>query len=89
MTATSFEWKDQRRNQLSLYPGQREALTRRRDGSSIPQIAAAMGINRQTVTSYLGGAKIALGLATIAETCEAAAEMGLIPFYRDTQGTNE
>lgn len=87
MTATSFEWKDQRRHQQSLYPGQREALTRRHDGATHEQIAAAMGINRQTVTSYLGGAKIALGVASIAEACGKAAEAGLIPFYRPA-GTN-
>ena len=83
MTATSFDWKNQRRHQQSLYPGQREALTRRGDGATHEEIATAMHIDRQTVTSYLGGARIALGCDSIDATVEAARAAGLIPFYRE------
>jgi len=82
MTTGSFGWKIDRQHQQSLYPGQREALTRRGLGASNPEIAEAMGVARQTVASYLGGAVVALGVATIEEAVTAAREAGLTPFYR-------
>jgi hypothetical protein len=42
-----------------------------------------MGVTKQTVASYLGGAMIALGVASIEEACKEAEERGLIPFLRD------
>lgn len=82
-------WKEERARQQSLYPGQREALTRWRPGATrkeqgaiLREIAEAMGINQQTVTAYLGGAKVALGADSVAQARQMAAAQGLIPFYR-------
>lgn len=80
---TGVSWKDERRRQHALYPGQREALTRRGDGATNAEIAAAMRVNRQTVASYLGGAREALGVASIDAAVFEAGLMGLIPFYRE------
>jgi DNA-binding CsgD family transcriptional regulator len=82
MTAGTFCWKTDRTHQQSLYPGQREALTRRGLGATNGEIASAMNVSRQTVASYLGGAVLALGVATIDEAVEAAQKAGLTPFYR-------
>lgn len=83
-------WKDDRRRQHSLYPGQREALTRwrpapsrREAGAVLREIADAMGVSQQTVASYLGGAKVALGAESFADAREMAARSGLVPFYRE------
>ena len=75
-------WKHERARQHSLYPGQREALTRRLEGADTASIAEAMNVSKQTVASYLGGAKVALGAESIESACLGAREMGLIPFYR-------
>lgn len=82
-------WKAERKRQRSLYPGQREALTRWRPGATraeqgavLREIAEAMNVGQQTVTSYLGGAKVALGAADVATARQMAAAQGLIPFYR-------
>jgi DNA-binding CsgD family transcriptional regulator len=77
-------WKDGRARQHSLYPGQREALTRRAEGASNTAIGEAMGVNRQTVASYLGGAREALGAPSIDAAVGFATIRGLIPFYRGT-----
>jgi DNA-binding CsgD family transcriptional regulator len=83
MTSGSFGWKKDRVRQHSLYPGQREALTRRATGASYQTIGDAMGVTKQTVASYLGGAMVALGSASIEEACREAEQRGLIPFLRD------
>jgi hypothetical protein len=82
-------WKNERRRQHSLYPGQREALTRWHPGGSkaergavLRQIADAMNITQQTVASYLGGAKVALGADTFEQAQRAAEDQQLIPYYR-------
>jgi DNA-binding NarL/FixJ family response regulator len=76
------EWARQRQAQQTLYPGQREALTRRRDGLSNDDIAAAMGVSKQTVASYLVGARVALGCDSIDTAAFEAEKSGEIPFYR-------
>jgi len=83
-------WKDDRRRQHSLYPGQREALTRwrpapsrREAGAVLREIAAEMGVSQQTVASYLGGAKVALGADNFVTARETAVSQGLVPFYRE------
>lgn len=79
---TNLSWKDSRARQHSLYPGQREALTRRAEGANNTAIGEVMGVNRQTVASYLGGAREALGAESIESAVIAARELGLIPYYR-------
>jgi DNA-binding CsgD family transcriptional regulator len=79
---TGVSWKEERARQHSLYPGQREALTRRQQGASNAEIAEAMNVNRRTVASYLGGAREALGEASIDVAALHAQAIGLIPFYR-------
>lgn len=79
---TGMKWKDERARQHSLYPGQREALTRRLEGADNAAIAAAMEVSKPTVASYLGGAKVALGAESIDSAILGAQELGLIPFYR-------
>lgn len=76
------EWARQRAAQYTLYPGQREALTRRLDGLSNHDIAAAMGVSRQTVVSYLVGARVALGCDSIDAGVREALRSGEIPYYR-------
>jgi hypothetical protein len=83
-------WKEDRRKQFSLYPGQRTALTlwrpavnRRDAGRVLAEIAETMGITTQTVASYLGGAKVALGAADFAAAREIAVSQGLVPFERE------
>lgn len=85
-----MSWTEDRRRQESLYPGQREALTRwrtatgRKDaGVVLREIAEAMGVTQQTVASYLGGAKVALGAADFATAREMAVSQGLVPFHRE------
>ncbi|UTN93051.1 helix-turn-helix DNA binding domain protein [Streptomyces phage Marky] len=80
---TGVGWKHERARQHSLYPGQREALTRRLEGADNAQIADAMDVSKPTVASYLGGAKVALGADSIDEAATVAQEQGLIPFYRE------
>jgi DNA-binding CsgD family transcriptional regulator len=79
---TGVPWKTERERQHSLYPGQREALTRRLAGQDLASIAKAMEVSKRTVASYLGGAKVALGTDTIDGAAQAAASQGLVPFYR-------
>jgi DNA-binding CsgD family transcriptional regulator len=79
---TGLGWKNERARQHSLYPGQREALTRRAAGQDNGEIAGAMGVSKATVASYLGGAKVALGAESIESACLGAEVLGLIPFYR-------
>lgn len=43
-----------------------------------------MGVSKRTVSSYLGGAKVALGADSIDRADDIAWEMGLIPYYRHT-----
>lgn len=83
-------WKEDRRRQFSLYPGQRTALTlwrparnRREAGKVLVEIATEMGITPQTVASYLGGAKVALGADDFAAAREIAVSQGLVPFHRE------
>jgi hypothetical protein len=83
-------WKQDRARQHSLYPGQREALTRwrpattrREAGAVLREIAAEMGVTQRTVASYLGGAKVALGADSFASARDAAVSQGLVPFYRE------
>jgi predicted transcriptional regulator len=80
--ATS-EWKRQRLAQHSLYPGQREALTRRLEGADNAAIADAMGITKQAVVAYLGGAKVFYGAESIDAAARQAEAEGLVPFYRE------
>ncbi len=82
-------WKNDRARQHSLYPGQREALTRwrpstdrRAAGVVLEEIAVAMGVTTQTVSSYLGGAKVALGARDFAHARQLAAFQDLVPYYR-------
>ncbi len=79
---TGIGWKQERERQHSLYPGQREALTRRARGSDNAAIAEAMQISKPTVASYLGGAKVALGADSIDRAYDIAWELGLVPNYR-------
>lgn len=76
-------WKHERARQRSLYPGQREALTRRLEGADNAAIAEAMNITKPAVASYLGGAKVALGADSIDDAAREAQQSGLIPFYRE------
>lgn len=82
MTAGSFGWKGDRARQHSLYPGQREALTYRAEGYTPTDTAVGMGISVATVSSYLGGAKVALGADSIDAAVRIAREQRLIPFRR-------
>jgi DNA-binding NarL/FixJ family response regulator len=82
-------WKQDRARQHSLYPGQREALTRwrpaagrREAGAVLREIAEAMDVSPRTVASYLGGAVVALGTTDFASAREAAESQGLVPFHR-------
>lgn len=79
---TGIGWKHERARQHSLYPGQREALTRRLEGADNASIAEAMDVSKATVASYLGGAKVALGADSIDDAAREAQRSGLIPFYR-------
>lgn len=76
-------WKHERLRQHSLYPGQREALTRRLEGADNASIAEAMNITKPAVSAYLGGAKVALGCDSIDEAAREAQRQGLVPFYRE------
>lgn len=80
--ATS-EWRRQRLAQHTLYPGQREALTRRLEGADNAAIADAMGISKPGVAAYLGGAKVFYGAESIDAAAEQARTEGLVPFYRE------
>lgn len=80
---TGVGWKRERERQHGLYPGQREALTRRMEGASNGLIAESMQVSKQTVASYLGGAKVALGAESIDSAILGAESLGLIPFYRE------
>lgn len=82
MTAGSLGWKNDRARQHSLYPGQREALTYRAEGYTPTQTAEGMQVSVATVSSYLGGAKVALGAETIDAAVRIAREQRLIPFHR-------
>lgn len=82
MTASAFDWREDRRRQHGLYPGQCEALTRRAEGATYEEIGKAMGLSRSTVCSYLGGARIAMGAETVDETIVRARALELIPYYR-------
>jgi DNA-binding CsgD family transcriptional regulator len=75
-------WREERMRQRDLYPGQKEALTRRYEGETTSETAYEMGISKQTVVSYLVGAKHYLGVATIDEAVHEAHKLGEIPFYR-------
>lgn len=80
---TGIGWKHERARQHSLYPGQREALTRRLAGEDNASIAEAMEVSKATVASYLGGAKVALGADSIDGAAQTAKAQGLVPFYRE------
>lgn len=77
-------WKHERERQHALYPGQREALTRRLAGQELADIAEAMDVSKRTVASYLGGAKVALGADSIDSAAREAQAQGSIPYYRGT-----
>lgn len=84
-------WKEDRARQHSLYPGQREALTRwrpartrREAGAVLAEVASEMGVSKRTVASYLGGAKVALGAEDFAAARAYAETQGLVPFYRES-----
>lgn len=79
---SSGRWAEERRHQEGLYPGQKEALTYRMEGLANTDIGAKMGINPRTVTSYLVGARVFLGLETIEEAVREARRLGEIPFHR-------
>lgn len=79
---SSGRWAEERRHQEGLYPGQKEALTYRMEGMTNGDIGAKMGISPRTVTSYLVGARVFLGLETIEEAVHEAFNLGEIPFHR-------
>ncbi|AWY07448.1 hypothetical protein SEA_UNTPL_48 [Streptomyces phage UNTPL] len=82
---TGIGWKHERERQHALYPGQREALTRRLAGEDNASIAEAMDVSKRTVASYLGGAKVALGMDSIDAAAREAQRRGEIPFYREAR----
>lgn len=82
---TDIRWKDERARQHALYPGQREALTRRLAGESAAATAKAMGVTERTVSSYLGGAKVALGVETIDDAAQEAQRRGEVPYFRGSK----